>query len=139
MRGSCGSTSPRAGGAGRGRRVDRGGSRRRFQAGDSVLADAELLRDADLPLASGKVRYVGEAVVAVVATSRYLAEDALELIEVDYEPLGAVARAELAVAADAPLLHEEAGTNVLIAREFKKGDVAADLKAAQSGSAAASR
>ena len=83
-----------------------------------------------LPLASGKVRYVGEAVVAVIATSRYLAEDALELIEVDYEPLGAIARAELAVADNAPLLHEEAGTNVLIAREFKKGDVAADLKAA---------
>lgn len=83
-----------------------------------------------LPLASKKVRYVGEAVVAVVATSRYLAEDALELIEVDYEPLGAVSRAEMAVADGAPLLHEEAGTNVLIAREFKKGDVAVDLKAA---------
>jgi carbon-monoxide dehydrogenase large subunit len=83
-----------------------------------------------LPLASGKVRYVGEAVAAVVATSRYLAEDALELIEIEYEPLGAISRAELAVADGAPLLHEEAGTNVLIAREFKKGDVAADLKAA---------
>ncbi|QOZ26705.1 xanthine dehydrogenase family protein molybdopterin-binding subunit [Bradyrhizobium sp. CCBAU 51753] len=83
-----------------------------------------------LPLASRKARYVGEAVVAVVATSRYLAEDALELIDVEYEPLGALARAELALADDAPLLHEEAGTNVLIAREFKKGDVAADLEAA---------
>ena len=81
-----------------------------------------------LPLASGKVRYVGEAIVAVVATSRYLAEDALELIEIEFEPLGAVARSEQAVAEDAPLLHEEAGTNVLIAREFKKGDVEADLK-----------
>ncbi len=83
-----------------------------------------------LPLASGKVRYVGEAVVAVIAGSRYLAEDALELIEVDYEPLGVVARAELAVAPDAPLLHEEAGTNVLVAREFRRGDAAADLQAA---------
>src|SRR5579871_967696 len=83
-----------------------------------------------LPLAFEKVRYVGEPVVAVVATSRYLAEDALELIELDYEPLGAIARAEMAMAADAPLLHEAAGSNVLIAREFKKGDVAADLKAA---------
>ncbi|MBR0870665.1 xanthine dehydrogenase family protein [Bradyrhizobium tropiciagri] len=80
-----------------------------------------------LPLASEKVRYVGEAVAAVVATSRYLAEDALELIEIDYEPLRPVARAEMAVADGAPLLHEEAGTNVLIAREFSKGDVAADL------------
>ncbi|MGY3238470.1 carbon-monoxide dehydrogenase large subunit [Bradyrhizobium sp. USDA 4472] len=83
-----------------------------------------------LPLASGKVRYVGEAVAAVVATSRYLAEDAVELIEVDYEPLTPLARAEVAVAEGAALLHEEAGTNVLIAREFKKGDVAADLAAA---------
>ena len=82
-----------------------------------------------VPLASKKVRYVGEAVVAVVATSRYLAEDALELVDVQYETLGAVSRAEHAVADDAPLLHEEAGTNVLIAREFKKGDVAADLDA----------
>ena len=81
-----------------------------------------------LPLACGKVRYVGEAIVAVVATSRYLAEDALELIEIEFEPLGALSRSEQAVAQDAPLLHEEAGTNVLIAREFKKGDVEADLK-----------
>src|ERR1700742_3799488 len=67
-----------------------------------------------VPLATGKVRYVGEAVAAIIATSRYLAEDALELIEVDYEPLGAVARTELAVTEDAPLLHDEAGSNVLI-------------------------
>jgi len=83
-----------------------------------------------VPLASKKVRYVGEAVAAVVATSRYFAEDALELIDVEYESLGAVSRAESAAAHDAPLLHEEAGTNVLIAREFKKGDVTADLEAA---------
>ena len=43
-----------------------------------------------LPLARGKVRYVGEPVVGVVAESRYLAEDALELIEIDYEPLPVV-------------------------------------------------
>ncbi|MEY9724105.1 xanthine dehydrogenase family protein molybdopterin-binding subunit [Bradyrhizobium yuanmingense] len=83
-----------------------------------------------LPLASGKVRYVGEAVAAVVATSRYLAEDAIELIEVEYERLEPVARPEAAVAQGAALLHEEAGTNVLIAREFKKGDVETDLAAA---------
>jgi carbon-monoxide dehydrogenase large subunit len=82
------------------------------------------------PLALGKVRYVGEAIVAVVATSRYLAEDAIELIEIEYEPLPTVSRGEQAVAEDAPLIHEEAGSNVLVAREFKKGDVAEDLKAA---------
>src|ERR1700742_240020 len=83
-----------------------------------------------VPLATGKVRYVGEAVAVVIASSRYLAEDALELIEIEYEPLGSVSRAEQAVENDAPLLHDEAGTNVLIAREFKKGDVDVDMKAA---------
>jgi len=81
-------------------------------------------------LASGKVRYVGETVVAVIAEDRYLAEDALELIDIEYAALGAVNDPELALAADAPLLHEEAATNVLISREFKKGDVGADLAAA---------
>jgi carbon-monoxide dehydrogenase large subunit len=83
-----------------------------------------------MPLASGKVRYVGEAVAAVIAKSRYLAEDALEQIAVHYEPLGAVSRSEQAIAGGAPLLHEKAGTNVLVAREFTRGDVAADLAAA---------
>jgi aerobic carbon-monoxide dehydrogenase large subunit len=83
-----------------------------------------------LALAANKVRYVGEAVVAVIAEDRYLAEDALELIEIEYAPLGAVTDPELALSENAPLLHEEAATNVLIAREFKKGDVRADLAAA---------
>jgi aerobic carbon-monoxide dehydrogenase large subunit len=81
-------------------------------------------------LASNKVRYVGEAVVAVIAEDRYLAEDALELIDIEYAPLGAVTDPEFAASEDAPLLHEEAATNVLIAREFSKGDVRADLAAA---------
>ncbi len=83
-----------------------------------------------LALASKKVRYVGEAVVAVIAEDRYLAEDALELIDIDYAPLEAVTDPERAVSDNAPLLHEEAATNVLVAREFKKGDVRADLAAA---------
>jgi carbon-monoxide dehydrogenase large subunit len=72
-------------------------------------------------LAAGVVRYVGEAVAAVVAESRYLAEDALERIAVEYEPLEVVADAEAALAADAPLVHEEAGTNLLVTREFARG------------------
>jgi carbon-monoxide dehydrogenase large subunit len=83
-----------------------------------------------LALASKKVRYVGEAVVAVIAEDRYLAEDALELIDIEYAPLAAVTDPELALTDDAPLLHEEAATNVLIAREFRKGDVRADLATA---------
>ncbi len=81
-------------------------------------------------LAVKKVRYVGEAVVAVIAENRYLAEDALDLVDIEYDLLGAVTDPELAVAKDASLVHEEAATNVLVAREFKRGDVRADLAAA---------
>ena len=76
-----------------------------------------------LPLALGKVRYVGEPVVGIVAESRYSAEDALELIAIDYEPLPPVNEAEEAARPGAPLLHDEAGTNVLVSREFKRGEV----------------
>ncbi|MCB5205215.1 xanthine dehydrogenase family protein molybdopterin-binding subunit [Neorhizobium sp. T786] len=75
------------------------------------------------PLARGKVRYVGEPVVAIVAESRYAAEDALEHINIEYEPLPFAIRQVDAVKDDAPLLHEEAGTNTIIRREFKRGDV----------------
>ena len=83
-----------------------------------------------LPLARGKVRYVGEPVVGVVAANRYQAEDALERITIDYQPLPAVVDAEEAARAGAPLLHEEAGTNVLVSREFKRGDVDAAFSSA---------
>jgi carbon-monoxide dehydrogenase large subunit len=83
-----------------------------------------------LPLARGKVRYVGEPVVGIVAESRYQAEDALERVTIDYEPLPVVIDPEQAVLAGAPLLHEEAGTNVLVSREFKRGDVDAAFDAA---------
>ncbi|MBB5055214.1 MULTISPECIES: xanthine dehydrogenase family protein molybdopterin-binding subunit [Afipia] len=75
------------------------------------------------PLARGKVRYVGEPVVAVLADSRYAAEDALEHIHIEYEALPFAIRQVDAVADDAPLLHEEAGTNVIISREFARGEV----------------
>ncbi len=82
------------------------------------------------PLARGKVRYVGEPVVAVVAESRYVAEDALDLVNVDLEPLPGVCDPEAALETGAPLLHEEAGTNVIVEREFKRGDVEETLAAA---------
>jgi aerobic carbon-monoxide dehydrogenase large subunit len=75
------------------------------------------------PLAPEKVRYVGEPVVGIVAFSRYQAEDAAEHVAIDYDPLPAVGDPEQAAAANAPLLHEEAGTNVLVSREFKRGDI----------------
>ena len=74
-------------------------------------------------LADGKVRYVGEPIVAVVAESRYVAEDAVSLIEIIFEQLPVAVDPEAAALSDAPLLHEEEGTNVLIERTLGKGDV----------------
>jgi len=62
-------------------------------------------------LAQGKVRFVGEGVAVVVAASPYVAQDALDLIEVDYDPLDAVIDPEKALEPGAPILHEEFGTN----------------------------
>jgi carbon-monoxide dehydrogenase large subunit len=84
----------------------------------------------DIPaLAVGKVRYAGEALAVVVAESRYAAEDALELIRAEYEPLLPVTAVGAALAGGSPLVHEEAGTNVLVARTFSQGDVDAAFAA----------
>jgi 2-furoyl-CoA dehydrogenase large subunit len=72
--------------------------------------------------ATTKARYAGEPVAVVVAENRYIAEDALELIEVDYEPLPGVAWLEDAVKPGAPLLFEEAGSNIAQERSFSYGD-----------------
>jgi aerobic carbon-monoxide dehydrogenase large subunit len=64
------------------------------------------------PLASTVVRYVGEAVAFVVAEDRYLAEDALDLIAVDYTPLRVVEGLEQAAAPDAPVVHADMPSNV---------------------------
>ena len=74
-------------------------------------------------LAGDKARFAGEAVAAVVADSRYLAEDALALIDVDYAPLPVTVSAWKA-AAEVPV-HDEAPDNVLLTRTFTAGDVAA--------------
>ncbi len=74
-------------------------------------------------MAVDKVRFVGEPVAAVAASSRYLAEDALELIRIEYEPLPPVVNPEQAMAPDAPLVFEERGTNVMLHRDYTWGDV----------------
>ena len=74
------------------------------------------------PFAIDRVRHVGEAVAVVVAETRYIAEDACELIAVDYEPLPAAASIVAALAPDAPLLHEKAGSNAINRRSFRYGD-----------------
>jgi len=74
-------------------------------------------------LAVDKVRFVGEPVAAVAATSRYVAEDAIELINVDYDPLPPVVDAFKAAQADGPLVFEDKGTNIMYQRVFKWGEV----------------
>ncbi|MEM3386222.1 MAG: xanthine dehydrogenase family protein molybdopterin-binding subunit [Nitrososphaerales archaeon] len=77
----------------------------------------------DYCIAVDKVRFAGEPVAAVAATERAIAEDACELIEVEYEPLPPVMDAEEALKPDAPLVHEEVGTNLVWHEVFDYGDV----------------
>ena len=81
-------------------------------------------------IAVDKVRYVGEPVAVVVAQNRYVAEDALDLIDVDYEPTGAVVDTEAAIGPDAPVLHEAVGSNVVSDRQFVYGEPDAAFNAA---------
>jgi carbon-monoxide dehydrogenase large subunit len=75
-----------------------------------------------VPLARDKVRHVGEPIAAVVAHSRYQAEDALARIRVDVEPLGAVVDIEAALQPDAPLIHEQFDSNQASHVIQEKGD-----------------
>src|SRR5712692_1425168 len=74
-------------------------------------------------LARGKARFVGEPVVAVVASDRYRAEDALDAIRVTYEPLPAVIDAAAGMRPDAPRVHDELADNVLLQAHYERGDV----------------
>ncbi|NOX63995.1 MAG: xanthine dehydrogenase family protein molybdopterin-binding subunit [Chloroflexi bacterium] len=75
-----------------------------------------------VPLAKDKVRHVGEAIVMVVAESRYIAEDAVEQIFVDIEPLEPVVDMEKALDPDAPLIHEDLPSNLAAHVIQRKGD-----------------
>src|SRR5437763_4661029 len=77
----------------------------------------------DWSLAVGKVRFVGESVVAVVAETRELARDASELVEVDYEPLPALVDARRAQDSDAPVLHDDADGNLMWTGLYSWGDL----------------
>lgn len=74
------------------------------------------------PLAIEKVRYVGDAVAAVVANSPAAASDAVALVEVDYEPLDAVTDAEKATADGAPVVHDDAPGNLAFDWSVGAGD-----------------
>jgi carbon-monoxide dehydrogenase large subunit len=94
-------------------------------------AAAPDMKKPDYPvLAVSKVGYVGQPVAAVVASDKYKARDAADLIEVDYEPLDVVTDIEAAAQADAPVIHEELGTNVGWLYTAGSGDIDAAFAAA---------
>ena len=70
--------------------------------------------------ARDKVHHVGDIVAAVIAETRFAAEDAAEAVAVDYEPLPAVTTTRDAVAPGAPLVHPEFGTNLVF--EIERGN-----------------
>jgi carbon-monoxide dehydrogenase large subunit len=74
-------------------------------------------------LAVEKVRYVGEPVAAVVAIDKYLAEDALDLIDVEYEPLPPIVNLIKAMEDTTSLVHEEWGTNIQATLRVSAGDL----------------
>ena len=75
-----------------------------------------------VPLAKDKVKFAGEPIVMVLAESRYIAEDALADIQIDYEPLEAVVDLEKALQPDSTLIHEEIGSNIAANVVQRKGD-----------------
>ncbi len=77
----------------------------------------------DYCMAVGKTRYVGEVVAAVVTTDKYLAEDVLALVEVDYEPLEPVVDPEKAMDSASPLVHENVPSNVVWQGKYEYGDL----------------
>jgi carbon-monoxide dehydrogenase large subunit len=83
-----------------------------------------MVRDHRRPLLAGDVvRYVGEPIAVVVASDRYVAEEAIELIEVEDEPLPVVTTVEQSLAPDAPLLHPAWGDNVAVRVTVRRGEV----------------
>lgn len=93
------------------------------EAIDPMLPGVDAPQVARYPLARGVVRYAGEWVVAVVAETRALAEDASELVMIDYETTPHVVDPEAATQESAPLVHPAHGSNVIFRRKFVWGDV----------------
>ena len=98
-----------------------------FSDTDPMLpgVDAPLVKR--YPMAINIARYAGEWVAAVVAETRALAEDAVELIDVDYEPLDHIVDPESAMDKASPLVHEDFGSNVIFQRKFIWGAVEEDF------------
>lgn len=77
----------------------------------------------DYCLAVGKARYAGEAIAAIAVENKYLAEDILELVQVDYEALDPVVNPEKAMESESALVHENVPSNVVWQGKYDYGDV----------------
>src|SRR5262245_38529484 len=91
----------------------------------------DMKRPAHYLLAVGKVKFVGEPIVAILASDKYVARDAADLIEIDYEPLPAVTNPEKALEPGSPVIHEEYKDNRAFTSGFVSGDVDGAFKNAE--------
>jgi carbon-monoxide dehydrogenase large subunit len=96
-----------------------------------VAGEIPGMKKVSLPvLASGKVIFVGQPVAAVLATNKYIARDAADLIEIEYEPLPAVTNPEKALEASSPVIHEEFSDNQAFKFGFETGNTEEAFKQA---------
>ena len=95
-----------------------------------LRAYSDLLRFLQYPLAHGKVRYVGDPVAIVLAESRYLAEDAVEAMKVEYKPMPALVDVKESVKGET-LIHEAQGTNIAFEFSSSIGDPDAAFRDAE--------
>lgn len=96
-----------------------------------LIPDSDLKVPTYTALASDKVRFVGDAVAIVVAQDSYTADDALDLIEVDYEELPAVVNQEDALKPGAPQLYDSVPGNLAFHWKFATGDADAAMSSAE--------
>lgn len=96
-----------------------------------VISDPCLKACPQYPLARDRVRYCGEGVAVVIAEQRAIAEDALELVEVELESLEPVASTEAALRSGAPRLHADSQGNRCAEWTLRTGDVDAAFKRAE--------
>src|SRR5712691_4309026 len=82
------------------------------------------------PLAVGRARYIGDPVAVILAESLYAAEDARDLVDVEYEPLPAIVDPEAALEPGAPLLYDELDSNIAFVQQTGGGDIQAAFEKA---------
>ena len=101
-----------------------------FENINPLLSGLDLPNVKRIPLAHERARYAGEWVAAVVAETRHIAEDAAELVQVDYIPIDFVIDPEEAMKPGAPMVHPQHGSNILCDKTWDWGDVDKDFSEA---------